>query len=97
MEMKTVFHLNSSEGSKQSELLGNLKNFRADSRTEIDDIRVVLNADAVRMARENSEAAGYIRDYLGEGIKFLVCSNSLENRDMREEELVEGVETVESG
>lgn len=96
--MKTVFHLNSAEASKKSELLGNLKNLQQDSRIEVEDIQVVINSDAVEMAEKGSAAEEYVEECLEEGVNFNICSNSIDNReDIQREELIEGLEVVESG
>lgn len=96
--MKTVFHINSADASKKSELLGNVKNIQEDSRIEVEDIQVVINSDAVEMAAKGSAAEQYIEECLDEGVKFNVCSNSIDNReDIGRKELIEGLEVVESG
>ena len=96
--MKTVFHLNSAEASKKSELLGNAKNLQEDSRIEVEDIQVVINSEAVEMAEEGSASEEYLRECMEEGVNFNVCSNSVENREkIEKEELIEGLEIVESG
>lgn len=96
--MKTVLHLNSAEASKKSELLANIKNLQKDSRIEVEDIQVVINSDAVEIAEKNSAAEQYIKEYLEQGIKFNVCSNSIDNREeIHREKLIEGLEVVESG
>lgn len=96
--MKTVFHLNSAEASKKSELLGNIKNLHQDSRVEVEDIQVVINSNAVEMAAEGSAAEEYIIECMEKGVNFNICSNSIENRkEIEKEELIEGLEIVESG
>lgn len=96
--MKTVFHLNSAEASKKSELLGNMKNLQQDPRIEVEDIQVVINSEAVEMAEKGSAAEEYIKECLEEGVKFKVCSNSVENReDVEKDTLIGDLEIVESG
>jgi intracellular sulfur oxidation DsrE/DsrF family protein len=96
--VKTLFHLNSSEASKKSELLANIKNLQKDSRIEVEEIQVVINSDAVEMAEKGSASEEYIKEYLEEGVKFNICRNSVDNREKIErEELIEGLEVVESG
>lgn len=96
--MKTVFHLNSAEASKKSELLGNMKNLHKDSRVEVEDIQVVVNSDAVELAKEGSAAEEYVKECIDRGVTFNICSNSIENREsIKREEIMEGLEIVESG
>ncbi|MFB6115391.1 MAG: DsrE family protein [Candidatus Nanohalobium sp.] len=96
--MKTIFHLNSSEASKKSELLGNMKNLHQDSRIEVEDIQVVINSNAVEMAKKGSAAEEYINECREKGVTFNICSNSIENReDIKKEEIIESLEIVESG
>lgn len=97
LAMKAVFHLNSAEASKKGELLGNIKNFHQDSRIEVEDIQVVINSNAVEMAGKGSEAEKYIIECIENGVKFNICSNSVENLGLDNEKLIEGLELVESG
>lgn len=93
--MRTVFHLNSGEASKQSELLGNIQNFLDDKSVEVHEIAVVVNADGVKMVGKDSGASDFIKDY-PEKVKFYACSNSIENREM-EGQIIDRVKKVPSG
>jgi len=94
--MKTVFHLNLEDAAKQSELLGNIQNLMDDDSVQVGEIAAVINADAVEMVKNDSEATEFIEDF-PEKVTFYACSNSLENREITEDELAEGVEPVNSG
>lgn len=94
--MKTVFHLSSNDASAQSELLGNIQNLLDDKTVEVEDVAAVVNADAVDMLEQGSEASEFIESY-PEKVKFYGCSNSLDNRGITDEELIERVEKVPSG
>lgn len=94
--MKTVFHLNSSSTAKQSELLGNISNLIEDESVEVEGIAAVVNADAVEMVENGSEASEFISEF-PEKVTFYACSNSLENRGVGTEEVIEGVEVASSG
>lgn len=94
--MKALFHLNLIDASKQSELLGNIQNLIDDKKVEVEKIAAVINADAVDMVKEDSEAAEFIEDFPNK-VSFFACSNSLQNRGIEEEELAESVEAVPSG
>ncbi len=95
--MKAVFHLNTGEVSKQSELLGNIQNLMDDGTVEVDQIAVLLNADGVDMLERGSQAEEFLEEFIDEGVEVKACSNSLENREIDEEELIDGVDTVPSG
>lgn len=95
--MKTVFHINSGEASKQSELLGNIQNLMDDQTVEIEEIAVVINSNAIDMVEEGSEASEFVEEFLEKGVEFNACSNSLENREIGEEEVIEGVKIASSG
>lgn len=95
--MKTVFHINSGETSKQSELLGNIQNLIDDQTVEVEEIAVVINSNAIDMVEEGSEASEFIEEFLENGVEFNACSNSLENREIGEESVIEGIEIVSSG
>lgn len=95
--MNVVFHLNSSDSDKKSELLGNMENLKDDERVEIENIKAVLNSGAITMAFKESEASKFIEECRDKGIDFKICGNSLENAGKTEEDLVEGPEVVNSG
>lgn len=95
--MKTVFHLNEAESSKQSELLANIDNLFKDSRIEEPEIQVVLNSSSVKMALKDSDAQEFVEEFIEREVVFNICSNSIENADISKEQLIEGVEIVESG
>lgn len=96
--MKTVLHLNSADPSKKSELFGNIKNLQEDPRVDIEDIQVVINSNAVEMVEKGSSAEKYIKEDIEDGVTYNICSNSIENREkVDKENLIEGLEIVESG
>jgi len=95
--LKAVFHLNDSDSSKKSELLANMENLKEDERIQIDDIVAVLNSTAINMAFKDSEASKFIEECKCKGVDFKICGNSLENADKTEDDLVEGLDVVNSG
>lgn len=80
--MRTVFHLNSGDNSKQSELLGNIQNLLDDETAEVEEVSVVINSNAIDMVEEGSEASEFIHEFLEKDVEFNACSNSLENREL---------------
>ncbi|MFQ3307968.1 MAG: intracellular sulfur oxidation DsrE/DsrF family protein [Candidatus Nanohaloarchaea archaeon] len=95
--MKVVFHLNSPDASKKSELLGNMENLKQDERVEIEDMKAILNSEAITLAFKNSDASKYVEECRDKGVDFRICGNSLENAGKDKQDLVEGVEVVDSG
>jgi hypothetical protein len=95
--MDVVLHLNTDETTKQSELLGNLKNLHEDKSVNTEEIAVVLNSDGVKMLESDAEAAEFLEQNISEGVTFYGCSNSLDNRDIGREDLVHGVKRASSG
>jgi intracellular sulfur oxidation DsrE/DsrF family protein len=95
--MKTVFHINSGDTSKKSELLGNIQNLMDDETVEVEKIAVVINSNAIDMVEEGSEASEFIEEFLSKEVEFNACSNSLENLGIGEDEVIERVEVVSSG
>ncbi len=94
--MKTVFHLSSGKASDQSELLGNIQNLLDDETVEVSEIAAVVNANAIDMVKKDSEASKFITGF-PDKVQFYSCSNSLENRNISPEDMLEGVETATSG
>lgn len=95
--MKVIFHLSSNDTSKQSELLGNVQNLMDDPEVSTDKISVVLNASAVDMVKNNSQASEYLEEYIENDVEINACSNSLENREIEDSEILEGVKKASSG
>ena len=95
--MKTVLHISDDDTRKVSELLGNIRNLREDSSVDNEATVVLMNGDAVNTALGDSEAAEFFREELENMVSFRVCSNSLKGRDIEPEDLLQGIEVVESG
>jgi intracellular sulfur oxidation DsrE/DsrF family protein len=95
--MNTVFHLNLENSSKQSELFGNIKNLLQDEEVETDQVAAVINANAIDIVEKGSEAEEFIEKFAQLDVKFYACSNSLENRGIHQEDVIDDVEIVSSG
>lgn len=95
--MKCILHLNEGDPEKVSELFGNIKNLKKDERVEMEDIKVVMNSYGAKFTSKDSDAAEFLEDYMDQGVEFLICENSLDNLNLDEEEIVEGLKTVPSG
>lgn len=95
--MKTVFHINSGEISKKSELFGNIQNLFKDEEVETEQVSVVINSNAIDMVEDGSESSEFIEEFLEKDVEFNACSNSLENREIEASEVIDGVKIVGSG
>lgn len=94
--MKAVFHLNTTDTSTQSEILGNIGNLMESKEVTAEDIALVVNGDAVEVVQKESEASEFLIEYLDKGVSINACSNSLDNRGIDEKELIDGVDSVGS-
>ncbi len=92
---RAIFHLHREE--KGEIAISNMVNLIKDLGEENVSVELLMNGTGVKIMLEDEE---YVRkiDYLkNKGVKFNVCSNSLEGLDISEEDLLEGFEKVDSG
>lgn len=94
--MKAVFHFSQKDTEKAGEVIGNIQNLLKDKMVEIEEVALVVNAEAVKFLEQDSPAEQHIEGLIEEDVRVKACSNSLENREIKGEELIEGVETVSS-
>lgn len=92
--MRTVFH--HSDPDQHEHVLANVDNLLDDDSLETKSVAVVANAGGVHLLRADGDYAERVRDLLDD-VEFVACRNSLETRDIDASELVEGVETAQSG
>lgn len=99
MATKGVVHLDLEDESRVLTALGNLKNFLAQIPPENADLRVVANSSAAKFFRR--ERAGEYGDAVAElskqGVRFLICANSLSKLGIDKAELLEQCEVVPAG
>lgn len=96
LDMRTVFH--HADGTESEHVLENVENLLEDETVSIDAVDVVANADGVYTLTEDSEHANRVRSlHERHGVRFAACANSLSLRNIAEERLVPGVETVPAG
>lgn len=94
--MKVAFHLSQIQTNEVRKALRNIKHLREDNPDA--EIHAVSNTSAVTMAKEGSDFEDKIKELMDDhDVVFKVCSNSIENTAMTEEDLFEGVEVVGSG
>ena len=95
--MKTVFHLSTDSSDKVSEMLGNIKNLWDDDGADMESTAAVLNADAVKIAEQESEASEFLEPMVEAGLDLKICSNSLSGIEADRDDMIEGIEVVSSG
>ncbi|TBN39464.1 hypothetical protein EYE42_10585 [Paracoccus subflavus] len=88
---KTVYHVNykgGDDGAGYKPALNNIRNQLDAVGTENADIRVVLHGDGINLlqiARNDQTLQGLIAGLKSEGVRFLVCNNTLTGRDINAE------------
>ncbi len=88
---KTVYHINfkgGKDGSGYKPALNNMRNQLDAVGAQNADIRVVLHGDGVellKIARDSQALQGLIAGLKSEGVRFLVCNNTLTGRDINAE------------
>lgn len=94
--MKVAFHLSQIQTNEVRKALRNIKHLREENSDA--EIHAVSNTSAVTMAKQGGDFEDKIRELMEEDdIVFKVCSNSIENTAMTEDDLIEDVEVVGSG
>ena len=62
-----------------------------------DDVAVVAQAKGIEALTSDGEGSDDVRSLIEDGAVVKACGNTLDLFDLSEDDLVEGVETVESG
>jgi len=99
MKSKVVFHVDWEKEERLIMALNNLKNlFKAISSEDVSACLLANGAAAKLFQRERAfQYASDIQDLSKKGVRFLVCSNSLNNFGISQEDLVAACETIEAG
>lgn len=89
---KVIYHINLAGGDNGSAYKGALNNMRnhieAVGKANI-DLRVVMHGDGVGLlqaAKDNQQLQGLIVSLKNDGVRFLVCNNTLVGRDIDPEQ-----------
>ncbi len=90
---KALFHLDEPDRTRM--VLNNIKNLLDDMNNV--EVEVVVNATAVEVLQEQSEYKNIIEKLDKREVSFKACSNSLENFDVKEKDLINAVEVVSAG
>lgn len=95
--MNVAFHLSSGDVADWEHALANVQNLIDDSTADADRLELVADGDAVRLFVLGSPLADRVRTLLDADVVVSVCRNSLSNRVIPDEELLDGVDPVPSG
>ncbi|APX97677.1 DsrE family protein [Natronorubrum daqingense] len=95
--MQTVFHLTTDNHDEQRTTLTIAENLTKDDSVEMDDVAVVAQSHGIEPLTADGEGNETVESMLESGISFKACANTLELKELTEEDLLEGVETVPSG
>jgi intracellular sulfur oxidation DsrE/DsrF family protein len=92
-------HYSSGDLAHWQQAINNVSNlFRDESVPTGDgDLSLVVNGYAIRFLTESAVDAERVRRMAGAGVRVVACGNSMERFDVSEEDLVDGVEIVNSG
>lgn len=90
---KALFHLDEPDRTRM--VLNNIKNL-VDDMEDV-EIELVVNATAVEVLQEESEYRHIIEKLDKREVSFMACSNSLNNFDIKEEDLIDFVGVVSAG
>mgnify|MGYP006306601881 CR=1 FL=1 len=99
MESKLVIHLDLDEQKRMTRALGNIENFLGIVPAEESSISVVANSGGVDFFRK--EKAGDFKDKIeklsNQGVKFLICNNTLSKKGIDPSELLKVCEIIPAG
>ncbi|WP_313693693.1 DsrE family protein [Halorarum halobium] len=95
--MQTVFHLITGDPGGQDTTLTLAENLADDEDVEMDDVVVLAQADGITPLTADGSHEDRVRSLQEKGIAFVACGNTLELRDLTREDLVDGVDVVDSG
>jgi hypothetical protein len=98
--LKVVVHINFGEEVRQGHGLKNVENIvkSAESMGISTDIEVVCHSDGiVLLEKTKTGQATQIEALQKKGVRFAACENTMRQRTIRKEDLLNGVTTVPSG
>lgn len=94
--MDTVFHLIQRDADGRDTALTIASNL-VETADAGDSISVVAQADGIEPLTRDGDGSDDVRSLLDDGVSVVACGNTLDMFDLAEDDLVDGVETVESG
>lgn len=97
--MRAVIHMDLEEQRRASTAFGNIRNFLEDTSGQDSDLRMVVNSSAVKFFTR-ADSGGFahaIGQLASEGVRFLICSNSIDKLGIERSELLPACEIVPAG
>ena len=94
--MNAVLHFSGDE-SQQNHAVANARNLLEDDSTEVEEVVVVATGDGVSLLTDDSAEPEAVASLAEDGVSFRACENSLDSRDLSDEDLLDGVERVPAG
>jgi uncharacterized protein len=95
---RVIFHLDENSMEKTNEVFNNLSNLLADLGKGNIEVELLTNGKGVEaMLKANESNALRIHHLLIQGVRFVVCANSLKYLKIAPEELVPEAEIVPAG
>jgi hypothetical protein len=95
-KLKVVFQLTSSDSLVQKALVRQLNNFLTAAPNA--KLEVVCHSNGISFLQTASNKhAGKIKELRAKGVDFVACENTMRERKIKREELVEDCRTVPSG
>jgi intracellular sulfur oxidation DsrE/DsrF family protein len=98
--IKAVVHVNFAQTTHEREGLRNVENILKAAGAEglRAEIEVVCHGDGLRLVeRARTELAAEVAALGEQGVRFVACQNTMQQRSIRPEDLLPGVGTVPSG
>jgi hypothetical protein len=99
MKLKAVIHVDSEDESRLTTAIGNIENFFDEIASSEADLRLVANSKAVQFFRKTngSEYVNRTNQLAENGVRILVCNNSLEKMGIPQSELIQAAEVIPAG
>jgi intracellular sulfur oxidation DsrE/DsrF family protein len=91
-----VFHLDEADPGKQANVLRNIANL-LDELGGGPPVELVVHGPGLGAALTGAPHAGRIRELLGRGATVVACANTMRERTVSADQLIDGVHVVPSG
>lgn len=94
---KVIFQMSSADTEEQLGLISNLESLKQGWGDKI-QIEVVAHGPGISfLMNEKTVAAEGIQKMINEGVVFVACENTMRKKNIKEEQLLDGVKTVPMG
>jgi hypothetical protein len=92
---RAIFHLDESDRAKLT--FGNMRNLLQDLGKDEVEVELLANSDGVKALLKTGPFEKVVAELKDQGVRFAVCSKSLQYMGLTEEDFLEPVEVVSSG